>query len=539
MDPFQTKPVEIPNYEYDVDTGDIVYPSLFPDDEPSTVVYNDSADQSLSLETDDGGYTTITNLIAEGIRSKSTFEVVEVDASSYCVSESLQSGTNVTSNFSGVLIGSTENSPRSFPDGAIIDDRIHDEYAAMSSVHGDLPGKKREVIAYNENEDPSVCERSTALSSLTNTDSFFPRWLNPRDRVDILFDPFRDAMRPPPSATNEHLAIRETTGLNRLILASTKNLSSIFRPRPHPEFHLNHKHPAVAVARPPENLIISATNSPSVCSTSSGINKKSNTQSSISQAHSVTQLMNNDVRERYGAAVMRSYKQHGYQSPVPHSYPLDEIPIRKENRKKILLLIACFSLLIIGVVSVAVVTGGDDESGDYVVSNSVEAHRKGSNGSLPEACCIESTSEYDDMTDGSNGVNLEDKYQSSAFEHLVVAFPADSNKTEILVVSNSTDDALEKFNGATIPSLEPIGDTAVVSLASSQNNDSPPSPPNPTASHVASPHVASIHGTDMEGVFSAKLGARSDAPTNSIFTISPSNVSFLILFLYYFDALIT
>ena len=522
MNPFEAKRVQSPNYEYDVDTGDIVYPSLFPDDEPSTVDYRDYEDQSLSLDTDDGGYTTITNLKAEGIRSKSTFEVVEVDASSYCVSESLQSGTNVTSDCGGVLIASSsENSP-SFPDGAIID-YPYDEYAAVNTANGDSPDTRGNAIAQNENEDSSVCDRSTALSSLTNNDSLFLRWLNPRDRVDMLFDPFRDAMRPPLSASNDNRrTIRETSGLNRLILTSTKNLSSIFRPRPHPEFHLNHPHSPPMLTNPPENLIISATHSPSVCSTTSENNKNSNVQSSISQAHSISQLMNNDVRERYGAAVMRSYKMHRYPVLVTHPSSSDENTTGKQKRNRLSLLVACFALLIIGVVSVAVVTGredGESSSREYV-SNSAEEHTQAGNGSLPGACCIESTSNRDELiAGGTNGVDLQDEYQSSVLEHVSLAFLADSNKTE--------SDSLEEFVDTKIPQLDPTGDTGVVSLASSHNNDLPPSQPNPTplASHVASPHVASIHDTDMEDVFSAKLSARSEAPTNSIFTISPSSVS--------------
>jgi hypothetical protein len=78
--------------EQHLQNGDTIHSSLFPDDESSTEDHREarSTNPSLGHSTVDGEFTTITNVSADGIRRKSTFEVQKTDA----FSASLNSATN-------------------------------------------------------------------------------------------------------------------------------------------------------------------------------------------------------------------------------------------------------------------------------------------------------------------------------------------------------------------------------------------------------------------------------------------------------------
>ncbi|KAL7511053.1 hypothetical protein ACHAXN_007971 [Cyclotella atomus] len=494
--------VQIPgDWEYDGDTGNIVCPDLFSDDEPSTIDHREmipSADNSLSLDTEDGGFTTITTLLAEGIRSKSTFEVVEIEASSNCASESLQSATNLTSGSGEAALVSSDNSP-SFPDGAIVDHPF-DEYHQVKARCSD-PSNRHPTIVQNEDQDQSVDDESTTLSSLTNNESMFLRWLNPKDRVGMLFDPFRDAMRPPLFEQN-NIPSREISGFNRIIVASARNLSSIFRPRPHPEFHFNRPQtaPAISTSSTPENLVITTTHSvtPSLC-TSASDNRVASFPSST-QSHGVSQLFNNEVRERYGAAV-RSYQlKH---PPVALTPPSPD-ENNKRKRCRLLIMVTCFALMFVAVSIAVAATRKSSNASDEQESNLADKHRQG-DGSLPSACCVDDMQSLDQVP-----VNVD--AETSIYEHVEIALPAAGNSTG----SSET--------------VEPVD---VVVFASSQNEPQPsPTPPTPIASHVATPHVASIDAVSIDAVVLESIediteisGSKTEAPTS---TISPTRADTII-----------
>lgn len=485
-------------WEYDGDTGNIVYPNLFPDDELSTIDHREVPIADRSLDSDDGGFTTITNLLAEGIRSRSTFEVVEIEASSYAVSESLQSATNVTAGSGEAAPASSDTSP-SFPDGAFVDHPSFDEYhrVKVKARYSDPPNNTNRTIVQNEDQDQSADDGSTTLSSLTNNESMFLRWLNPKDRVDMLFDPFRDAMRPPLFEQNNG-SNREVSGLTRIIVTSARNLSSIFRPRPHPEFHFNRPQsaPAISTSSTPENLVITTTHSvtPSLCTTASD-NRVSSLQIST-QAHSASQPFNNDMRDRYCAAVMRSY-QLKHSPVVPSSSTPGEN--NKQKRCKVLITMTCFAFVLCVAVSVAVTaTRKNSSANEKHVSNSADKHRQG-DGSLPSACCVDDIMQsLDEVPMDAETAEPEEDAGTSVYE-VEVALPAAGDGT-------GNDGSPE-----TVEVDEPVD---LVVFASSQNNEPRPSqmPPTPISSHATTPHVASI---DM-------LGSKTEVPTS---TMSPTRVS--------------
>jgi hypothetical protein len=486
------------DYEYDGDTGDVINSPLFPDESSSI------AEHANSDATDDGGYTTITNMIAEGIRSKSTFEVVEVDTLSY----------GISNNSNPSLVnegGSSGQVTLSFPHGTVVD-HPYDEYRGVKARYSNSFGREEIVPPTNNQQDPPIgCDQSTALSSLTNNESFFMRWLHPKECGEMmLFDPFRDAMRPPISTGNQsHGLRRETLGWNRLIVTS---LSSIFRSRPphqNPEFHLqNPQSPALPLSTlcPPQDLVITTTHShmtPSVCSSSSVINNVTSLQGVVpsdGQQPSTT-LTNHD-----GAAVMRSYKQYNSTSSD------EDLNHEKRKRRRMLLLTSFLTLLIVGIVSIAIVASRDSEtSEEEYTTNSADKHHQDSDGALPNACCIDGMNDLDEWSG-----------------EVEVALPA---------LFNETDD----FSTLT-PALE-VEDAASVSLASSQNNEPPSSqpPPTPFTSEIASPHGSSVteaiptlendkipnpvsllNSEDVtEDIFSAKLGSRTETPSSFV-TASPT-----------------
>lgn len=530
--------------EYDVDTGGIVSFSLFPD-ETSTIDHRESAsaDQSIGISTDDGGFTTISNLINEGVRTTSTFEVVELDASSSCISESLQSGTAVTSNYGDKpLISSSEGSP-SFPNiGTVVDS--HNPY--RYPYHNPSNDRSNEnnsplqvTVIQNEDQDQSVCDQSTALSSLTNNDnSMWMKWMNPRDRVEMLFDPFRDAMHPPLFSSNDNQAFRELTGFNRFIATSARNLSSVFRirPHPHPEFHLNQPHSIPSSL--PEN--ITTTHSPSGNSVSEFGHDVVGTHGSLSNVHSVSQLMTSDARGRYGDTIMKSSKY--YPTLVPK---VDENQYENIKRRKCLLLSSFFALLIVGVGSVAAVLGG---SKGNAISSTANEHHQGperGDGSLPSACCVEDVTELDKIPGELENDDLTDDGPHVVLDQALAAIPAlnssifDGDSLEELPNATSTpldsdsneSNTSESRDSSSTSSLEPIEGTGTVSLASSQQSEATlahlEDDPEDimTSSTVTPPSPTVLIGGVLDDIISAKLSSTTEAPTSFAYTPSPTMVS--------------
>eukprot|EP00804_Cyclotella_cryptica_P001409 CCRYP_003657-RA/>CCRYP_003657-RA protein AED:0.04 eAED:0.04 QI:186/0.9/1/1/0.7/0.63/11/5768/717 len=514
---------DIGTWEYDGDTGNIVYPHLFDDD--VIVPSPDHEDRShLSLaSTDDGAFTTITTLGEAIIQAKSTFEVVEIDTSSCCVSDSLRSaydGTNDNSEVAGGdamlhwALSSQDKSPRtksSFPEGSIV---LGHEHSGPRDDKGgqSLSPDRQGLIIQDDNQDPCACDRSTAVSSLTHNDSFFPlRLFSPKDCVGVVFDPFLEAMRPPPTSAPDGIKRfnSEIKGWNRF-MSSTRNLKSIFRPHPKCDLHMHRAQlsSVLPTSCSPEHLVITTTHShltPSVCSDSSGNNNirfaraPSLSESNASHTHSISQLFTNELRERYPSAVLRSYQRHYYPSFWSRKAFVDEGAERKPRR--IYWLVLCLASLLAGIISITVVATRRDievmTNELYELSSVDKLHHESEqgNGSLPNACCLEGMDYLDEVIGGADNAEKEPEGISQA-------------GTVIIIRDENTSSG----------DISDGGTGHIVSLASSQNNDPPiattyPSPtiPSPELNRTAS----------IEDAISPKLSPLTDAPTNFL-TVDPS-----------------
>lgn len=466
-------------WEYDGDTGIIVYPNLFSDElRVPSPDHQERTDVSLA-SSDDGAFTTITNLGEAIAKAKSTFEVVEIDTSSCCVSDYARSACDgITDNSEAAgddalfnwALSSGDESPRtksSFPEGSIILDHNHTGHSEVNGGYGLSPDKQG-IIIQDDNQDPCACDRSSAVSSLTYNDSVFPlRLFIPRDSIGMIFDPFLEAKRSLPSSAphGNKRSSGGVTGLNRFI-TSTRNVASIFRPQPkfvRTDLHLHRAQSSsvLPASCPPAQLVITTTYShltPSVCSNSSGDKNKtlarapSLCESNDSHLHSISQLFTNEVRERYPTAVLRSYQRHYYPSFSLCKASLDEGVQRK--RRRLFFLLLFLASLVAGVISIAVIATGRDANRLHELST-IDKLQDGSvlgDGSLPNACCLEGIHHLDKMT----GDTENDEEDAEGTTGVGNALPGDHN-------SSSGDDG---------------GMGPIVSLASSQNSD-------PLSSHLS------------------------------------------------------
>ena len=458
---FSSEHVQTPSiWEHKGDTSTTAFPNLFFDDSISSVGGASCADPSIHLSTDctdDGGYSTITNVIAEGIRSKSTFEVIEIDSSSSCA------GCDEL-----VLKRLSDVSP-SFPDGTIVNSP-HDQYQEQGNYHDPID-RQDAIIHVNDDQDFNA-DNSIAMSSLTNNESSLSvRWRSATDRMGMLFKPFRDASRPQVTSFDEtYGSDREVSGLNSFIVTSPENVLSIFRPQPHPEFHIRQSTPVISSSCSPENLVITTThshNTHSICMVGSDIEVRN------SEEHSVPQPFTDDKRDRYGAAVMRSYQ------PKQHPFMLLSSFAENAKCKKLhIMSLLIISALLVGIISVTIIAGGESNVlNEESITNSAEKQPQESgqdNVSLPSACCINHVDHFDAMQKETENNKVKQELYTSIFDHDVVALPAIMNGTY-------TEDTL--MNNPSLP-IESVEDIGSISSASSKkkkekkNEQSPNLPSN-------------------------------------------------------------